>query len=119
MNDQNINKSISDDGSTATVCLSGSLGIEKSGELHRVLAESLNESQRVVLDMQHLEEIDMTSMQVLCSTCKTAAAQKLGFVCETKIPDCLLSLCKGIGAPQSLSCNQNAKEPCIWFGGRQ
>jgi ABC-type transporter Mla MlaB component len=117
MSNYTIAKNANADGSI-TVVLCGSLSIETSSELHKVLAESLDESQQVVLNLRSLESIDMTSMQILCSGCKTATTMGRGFECEPdSMPDCMVSFGSNIGGPRGLPCSQNNNKPCIWYGG--
>jgi len=116
MSAENIIRQVASDG-VSTVTLRGALNIETSAELHHALLESLNESQRVVLDARQLEGIDITCLQVICSACKTATTEKRSFECEGKIPECLDALRGSIGAGQKGSCNQNPHEACIRFGG--
>jgi len=116
MSEQNITSQSNGDGSM-TVVLNGTLTIASSGELHRVLSEALHGTQRVELDLQRLEEIDLSAMQVICSACKSASKQKQTLVCLSGIPDCLAALGRNLGAPRELPCIQNGNDPCIWFGG--
>lgn len=117
MADQQITRRANTDGST-TITLKGSLSIETSGELRRFLAEAMDESPQVNLNLQELESIDLTSLQVICSGCKTANAMGRGYDCESNaIPECISSIGKKLGAPQGLPCGQNSNKPCIWYGG--
>ena len=105
------------DGSVSLV-LGGCLSIETSEELHKVVSELLDESQQVVLDLKAIESIDMTSMQIICAGCKTAAKMGRGFECEPdSMPACMVTFGSGIGGPKGLPCSQNDNKPCIWFGG--
>lgn len=117
MSEFSMTKSAHSDGSISLV-LGGSLSIENCAELHRTMAESLDESHQVVLNLHALESIDMTSMQVICSGCKTAASMGRGFECEPDtIPDCMTVFGSSIGGPQGLPCGYNNNKPCIWYGG--
>lgn len=117
MSGYSIAKNSNADGSI-TIVLGGSLTIETSGELHKALAESLEESQQVTLNLRAVENIDMTGMQVICSGCKTAAIMGRGFDCEPdSMPACMMSFGSSIGGPQGLPCSQNDNKPCIWYGG--
>jgi ABC-type transporter Mla MlaB component len=117
MSAYSIEKNANADGSI-TIVLGGSLSIETSGELHKILAESLDESQQVTLNLRTLESIDMTSLQIICSGCKTAAKMGRGYDCEPdSMPGCMVSFGAGIGGPQGLPCSQNDNKPCIWYGG--
>lgn len=112
-----IAKNVNPDGSI-TVVLAGEMSIETSGELRKILSESLDESQQVTLDLRAVESVDLTSMQVICSGCKTAAHMGRGYDCEPDaMPGSIASFGKIIGAPQGLPCGQNDNKPCIWYGG--
>ena len=119
MSAYSIVKNANPDGSV-TVVLGGALSIETSAELHKVLSESLDESAQISLNLQAVESIDMTSMQLICSGCKTAAKMGRGYDCEPdSMPGCLASFGSSLGGPQGLPCGQNDNKPCIWYGGIQ
>jgi anti-anti-sigma regulatory factor len=118
MSEQQIVTSVSVDGSSATVAISGTLTIDLSSEFHQALADAFKSAQRVALDARRLQKIDLTTLQIICSACKTASAQQRSFVLEGEPPDCVQTLCKEIGASQNAPCCcLDAKKPCIWFGG--
>jgi ABC-type transporter Mla MlaB component len=117
MSAYSIAKTANSDGSV-TVTLTGSLSIETSAELHKAVSEALDESQQVTLDLKAIESIDMTSMQIICAGCKTAAKMGRGYDCEPdSMPNCMNSFGSSIGGPQGLPCGQNDNKPCIWYGG--
>lgn len=108
----------SNSGGGTTVTLQGVLSIESSTELCQLLTEALDESAQISINLQNLEDIDLTSLQVICSACKTASATGRSFDCEfSVIPDCISAAGKHLGAPQGLPCGQNNNKPCIWYGG--
>jgi ABC-type transporter Mla MlaB component len=111
-----ITKRANSDGSI-TVTLGGSMSIETSGELHKILSESLDESQQVTLELKSIESIDISCMQVICSGCKTAAKMGRGYDCADAMPVRVVSFCNNLGGPQGLPCGQNDNKPCIWYGG--
>lgn len=117
MNEYTIDKKVNADGSI-TISLGGDFSIETSGELHKTLMESLDESPEIILNLGALESIDMTCMQVICSGCKTAAKMGREYECEADaMPECMVALGGNIGGPQGLVCSQNNNKPCIWYGG--
>ena len=119
MSAHTIAKNANADGSI-TIVLGGSLSIETSGELHKILAESLDESPQVMFNLRGLESIDMTNLQVICSGCKTAAKMGRGYDCDPdSMPACMVSFGGSMGGPQGLPCSQNDNKPCIWYGGIQ
>lgn len=114
-----IARNVNADGSISII-LGGSLSIENCGELHKTVADSLDESQQILLNPRMLESIDLTCMQVICSGCKTAAAMGRGYDCEPgAMPDSMISFGGGMGGPKGLPCSQNYNRPCIWYGGIQ
>jgi len=119
MGDNQIMRRVNSDGST-TITVKGSLSIESSSELRQVLAEALDEAPQVNLNVTELENIDLTSLQVICSGCKSASSMGRGFDCESvQMPECISATGKRLGAPQGLPCAQNDNKPCIWYGGVQ
>jgi anti-anti-sigma regulatory factor len=117
MNEQAIVKKISDDGSCATVTISGTLGIETAAEFRQALAWAFSEAPRVVLDMLQLEVLDMTILQTLCSACKTAAANRRILEIAGAIPACMKEMNSAIGAHMGALCRLNNDQACIFFGG--
>ena len=119
MNAYTIEKNANPDGSI-TILIGGTLSIETSGELHRALSDALDESQQVSVNLRALEGIDMTSMQIMCSACKSAAKMGRGYDYNSDfMPACLVSFISSIGGPQKLPCRHKENKPCIWFGGIQ
>lgn len=117
MSEQRIVKSLSADGKTATVTISGVLNVEAAAELHRALGDALSEAPRVALDARRLEELDVTILQTLCSACKAAAATGHGLRFASELPACIKALNGVIGAHIGSPCRQNNDEACILFGG--
>ena len=117
MSAQNIINSLSADGKSLTVSVSGTVGIEGAAELQSALAEAISGVVQVKLDLQKVESIDITALQVICSACKTAAANGCYLFSDLKLPECMIKLNSVIGAHITTHCSQNNGEPCLWFGG--
>lgn len=117
MADTEIKRRVNSDGST-TILVKGSLSIETSGQLRQILAEALDEAPQVNFNMDELESIDITSLQVICSACKSASNMGRGFDCDSQsIPEFYSNTGRALGAPQGLPCVQNNNKACIWYGG--
>jgi len=117
MSGATIAMNVADDSTHAKVLVKGSLTIDNIAEFRQTLVEALEASNRVVLDLGELQEVDITAVQTICSACKTAAASQRSLSAEGQIPDCFQEFGKGIGAPHGVPCCQNCNEPCTWFGG--
>lgn len=119
MSEQTITKSVEQDGSSATVTISGVLKIDGAAELQRVLGEALAEAPSVVLHAEQLQDLDLTIVQILCAACKSAAASGRFFTFQGTLPDSLALFNNGIGAYKGAACRHNNDEPCVWLGGTQ
>jgi hypothetical protein len=104
-------------GGSVTVSLNGALTIEDAAEFQKALIAALGEAPTVLLDARQLVGIDMTILQIICSACKSAAAGRLAFLPDGRLPDCVTSVVNSIGARTGSLCPHNNNEPCTWFGG--
>jgi len=114
---ENITSSLTADGTTINVTLSGALSIENAAELQSVLADAISGVKLVRLELDRLEHVDLTIMQVICSACRTAAAGGGQLVSDFKLPECVERFNCSIGAHVASQCSYNKGEPCLWFGG--
>jgi anti-anti-sigma regulatory factor len=114
---QALEKSLSEDGRSLVLKASGCLNIETASELHRMVLVALCESKDVLLDVHQVEEMDITTLQILCAACKTAALQKRSFSRCDDLPECLHKLVMESGVIRNGICKHNSDQFCIWFGG--
>lgn len=117
MNGQAIEIRIAEDGSSVSLILQGAFSIENASDLRAACLESFEASSTVALNASMVESMDLTAVQVICSACKTAAAQGILFTPEKQLPDCLVTLGSSIGAQVGAVCHQNKNAACAWFGG--
>jgi anti-anti-sigma regulatory factor len=119
MSDRQITTTFSPDGETASVTVSGALTIEDAGEFHRACNDAVNGAQKALrLVADHLQAIDLTCLQLICSTCKTASDRRLEFTLSGELPPCLLEFCHEAGTANNIPlCCSDLQKPCILFGG--
>lgn len=117
MSELSISLTVAADGNSITVNLAGVISIENVTQLHSALIDALSASKQVVLDVGKVEAIDMTTMQIFCSACKTAAANNLAFLVKGDYPDCMKTFSSDIGAQTGIDCPHNNNVTCICFGG--
>jgi ABC-type transporter Mla MlaB component len=117
MTAQSIKQTLAEDGKTAVIKAAGRINIEMIAEMHHMLLVALCEAEKVQLDFQEVEEMDITALQILCSACKTAAVQKRPFTSLGELPECLGRLAKVSGVHRNGICKHNADQFCNWFGG--
>jgi ABC-type transporter Mla MlaB component len=117
--EQKIQRTTAADGAGITIRLTGDWGIEDAPELHQLLADTLTDADRVVLNIQQMGSLDITTMQVICSACKTAAMRSKLLQVAGTLPECLNTLSTSVGAKRASMCNQNNNQACIWFSGEK
>ena len=120
MNVCKVSTTVSEDGLSVTISVNGRLTIDTCGEFQQTLTDALNGStRRVALDMELLEEADLTALQLVCSACKTSTLLERCFVSWNDLPDCLVSIVNSLGVSNIAHCHKNMNEQCIWFGGEE
>jgi anti-anti-sigma regulatory factor len=110
-----IEVTLSGNGELATVIIGETLTIETCAEFKQALSNALDSAPQVMLDTRLLRQIDITSLQLICSACKSALSRNRSLTFGNVIPDCIESLRTNIGAKRSYPCNHTAS--CIMAGG--
>jgi len=105
-----------EDGSI-TISSGKRLSIENANDFAMCLSEALAASQRVDIAFDANAEADITTMQILCSACKTAAAEGKTLTHQGFGTESLRKLVVAIGAENHGICKHNNDNLCIWFGG--
>jgi len=93
------------------------LTIESIADFTRLVRDALDGAKSVAVAFESDLEVDITALQVLCSACKTAAAEGKSFSCSGPQPQALVDLIVAAGAEHHGACRSNNNNPCIWFGG--
>ena len=112
-----IKVTMSDNGELATVMVGETLTIETCAEFKQALSNALDTARQVVLDAHLLQQVDITSLQLICSACRSASSRNSSITFGDYIPSCYEALRAVIGANQSTPCNNNRMGSCIWGGG--
>jgi len=111
-----LNSSIRENGET--VITSGErLTIENAADFSRIISEALNASHLVAIEFESSVEIDITTVQILCAACKSAAVRGRIFTYQGPRPQALADIISRCGAERYAVCKQNNDSTCIWFGG--
>ena len=92
------------------------LTIETVADCQQRIRLGLNEATTVVLAFDPELEIDITALQLLCSACKTAAAEGKQFTYRGPPPKALLDLIAAAGAERHEHCVNN-NSACFRKGG--
>ncbi|RJX26206.1 MAG: hypothetical protein C4531_16010 [Desulfurivibrio sp.] len=116
MENQTLSSTSREDGSI--IISSGKrLTIETAADFTQRIQKALSSAVSVAVTFDAGVEVDITALQVLCSACKTAAAEEgKTFSYCGELPRALVDLITTCGAGFHGLCKQNNSRICIWFG---
>ncbi|MBI5556140.1 MAG: hypothetical protein HY885_00720 [Deltaproteobacteria bacterium] len=118
MEKQILSSSCLDDGSV--IISSGKrLTIEDASDFVTSIRAALTASKRVAVQFDAEVELDIIALQILCSACKTAAAEGKTFFCFGEQPKAMADLIEACGAGFDGVCKSNTDRACNWFGERK
>jgi anti-anti-sigma regulatory factor len=111
-----LNSSVRENGET--IITSGArLTIENASDFSRIAREALEASHLVAIEFEPEVEIDITGLQILCASCKSAADGGKIFTYHGPQPQALTDIIASSGAERHAACKHNNDASCIWFGG--
>jgi len=101
-----------------TISSGDRLTIEMAAEFAATLREALRGSETVTIKFAPAVVVDTTTLQILCSACKTAATEGKRLSIQGAFPETLSQLISMAGGATRYSvCRHNNDTPCLWFGG--
>jgi len=93
------------------------LTIDTAADFTQRIQKGLSAAGSVAVAFDADVEVDITALQVLCSACKTAAAEEgKTFSYRGELPKTLVDLITACGAGFHGLCKHNNSSICIWFG---
>lgn len=95
----------------------GSLTIGTARDLADAVRGAMEGSQRVSIRFEHVDDVDLTLVQILCAACRMAAERSMELVLEGDTPPLIRSLLQEAGGERVAPCRHNAGISCVWFGG--
>lgn len=101
-----------------TISVGTRLVIENAVDFSKSISAALVIAQKVAVKFDGMIEMDITALQVLCSACKTAAAEGKIFTQQGPRPELMDHLIPAAGAECLGPCRYNTDNPCTWFGGK-
>lgn len=117
MSDLQLKHTLSDNGQTLHISVSGRLGIDTVSELHVLLQEQLPNALKLSLDLSLLEQLDLTGAQLICSACQTAVTSGKSFNFTHMLSDSLRQTITNLGLHRIATCIHTPDHTCIWCGG--
>lgn len=118
MENQTFSSQSREDG-TIVISSGERLTLENAADTTKCISEALAASPRVAVEFAATVEVDLTALQILCSACKTAAAEGKSLTHQGADMESWRQLIVSAGAERLAPCRHNNNNPCIWFGGKQ
>lgn len=100
-------------GDSGELVLSGEMTIRSVSELRPVLVQSLACVNRLSLRLEDIEEVDISFLQLLCSTHKTASLQMKELTLVAPAPSFARAV-QEAGFISHSRCNHGTAESCFW-----
>jgi anti-anti-sigma regulatory factor len=99
------------------VTLTGSMTIGQAAELKEILAAALSEGSEVLVDVSGVTEIDMTGLQLLGASHRSALARDKRFVVEAGKNQVYREAVSSAGFQRHSGCPNDKNGTCLWVGG--
>jgi ABC-type transporter Mla MlaB component len=99
------------------VRLAGSMTIAQASELRDALLGALQGAGQLRLDLSGITEIDLTGVQLLGATHRSARASGKKINIQHGGNQVYLDTLSGAGFKRCSGCDEDTKHTCIWVGG--
>jgi anti-anti-sigma regulatory factor len=101
-------------GNKGVVTLDGDVTLPQAEELRRVLIKALVDADEVALDMEKVQNVDLSCLQLLCSAHRSASrfTKKLFF--SGSPPKALKDAVEAAGFSRVTGCRLDCDKSCLW-----
>ncbi|HMK44855.1 MAG TPA: STAS domain-containing protein [Dissulfurispiraceae bacterium] len=103
-------------GETGMVMLRGNLTVQHAAVLKNLLMRGLESSSRVVLSFEHVEEVDLSCMQLICAAHRTAVRMQKSVYLSGNVPEIFRQAIQDSGFKRHVGCSFDAGNSCAWMG---
>jgi len=100
--------------SVTVVAINGRMTIDRIAELRDGLLKAFKLGKNVQLSLAAVTEVDLTGLQLLCSSHRTAIAKDLDFSLTDADGDVLSSVTELAGMMRRTGCAQDINGTCVW-----
>lgn len=108
-----IEYSLDDSSATGTLVLSGSLTIQYAQLLKDALIKAVGETKRLVLNMEQVEQMDLTALQLLCVAHRNLMQAGIPLDMEGAIPEIVSEVVRKSGF---VGCTGQKDTIGLWMG---
>jgi len=96
------------------VSINGPMTIDRIGEIRDGMLQAFGLGNEVRLSMAAVTEVDLTGLQLLCSSHRTAIAKGLAFSVQDTDAEALSSVIELAGMWRYNGCSQDTGGTCVW-----
>lgn len=107
---------IEQNGSEWTFKPVGAVRIADADELKNLLLKAMSSFDTIRIDVSRLEGMDLSVMQILCSSHRTATMQGKTFSFSGDRRPSLISIIRLMGFDRDTGCRLDQTQTCIWKG---
>ncbi len=101
---------------TSVLKLKGSWTIERTDELKHALLEALNGSEGIVIELEGLTDLDLSSIQLLCSAHRTSLRLGKRLALHEQKSEALKRIVRDAGFDRTIGCHKDPDKSCLWAG---
>ena len=101
---------------TSVLKLKGNWTIERSNELKHALLEALNSGESIVIDLEGLTCLDLSTMQLFCSAHRTSLRLGKRLALHEQKSEILKRMVLDAGFVRTIGCHSDHKKKCLWIG---
>ena len=104
-------------GTGDVLTIGGAMTIQRAAELKALFADALARSDRVLIGLGGVTDVDLCGLQLLCSVQRTAAQLRKHFVLAGEVPEALGRAAQEAGLCVRSYCGAADPGRCPWKGG--
>ena len=114
-----MNFKVVQDKKESILSLSGELTLLEAAQLKVELIQILDSSERVTIDTQTLEGIDLACLQVLCAAHRSAMERGRQLALSPPSCEVITATAGQAGLMRCRACTGVGENPCLWNGGER
>lgn len=102
---------------SGVLTLSGDFGIEQVETLKNAFIAALDNTKKLEMDIEGIEEIDLPVLQLFCSAHRTAIVKKKELILRGACPEALRIIANDAGFASRACSAHDENITCLWNGG--
>lgn len=103
-------------GSTGVLLLEDELTLPYAADLRTALIKALLDSDDISIAVRNVRDIDLSSLQLLCSAQRSAVRLNKRVAFTGRLPKIFKNLVAGAGFARAAGCKLDCGKNCLWTG---